>query len=746
MPNKQFNMEERKMKRSAIFMVIGIVSLAFLLMGFVGQSKKTIETNASLEKRIAALEAEIAELKAELQGSRGFQPAKKGGVTPIEGEVTSSSGGVSPKPKPLAWTEGTQGWDEDGTSIWTSNLAYKVGIGTATPGFNLDINGDIRITGGINDGTSFGAANNVLVADGAGGVQWSAAPGGSNAYIWNQYAAPQSPASWWIDGKGRADNSVVNDTALIGISTGDPSRGVYGESSPAAGSGVGVTGAGGYFGAAAWYEPSAGYIGGVLGTYYGEGVWGLADATYGGYTGVWGEGRNSGATGVCGSGNGIGLSYWGGAGVSGCSDDVGTFGYGDATSQSWGVYGLTAATDGAGVVGAGTSAGGGMWMQNSGVSGTSDAVGVYGYGSTTAGSNGMWARSDATDGRGLMAVGNAIDPPYTFGSGAGIEATGDVYGVVGFSEGAASYGVYGYALGTGSYGVRGRADDGQGVRGTSAAGGEGVYGYAGGVNETGIAGAGDAVASYYTLNTGSGGAFTGDNFGVAGYALATPSAVPPSEDTIVSAGYFDNINGNAFAYVAIDYFGVAYKIIGAGNMSTIMKTRAGNKVLFAPESPEPWFEDIGEGQLKNGTSGKILLDPKFLDCITVNAQHPLKVFVQLRDDCKGVYVKTYNDGFEVRELQGGTSNAAFSYRVIGSRKGNENLRFPQAPPRFAKRSTKTLEKNVMKPSLAKEIVVQKTSKKIGTKIKKSTTRKSENINLKRESLKGTEPLKKDMSK
>jgi hypothetical protein len=52
----------------------------------------------------------------------------------------------------------------------------------------------------------------------------------------------------------------------------------------------------------------------------------------------------------------------------------------------------------------------------------------------------------------------------------------------------------------------------------------------------------------------------------------------------------------------------------------------------------------------------------------------MKVFIQLRDDCKGTYVKTSDSGFDAFELQGGTSNASFSYRIVAKRKGYEDLR------------------------------------------------------------------------
>jgi len=215
-------------------------------------------------------------------------------------------------------------------------------------------------------------------------------------------------------------------------------------------------------------------------------------------------------------------------------------------------------------------------------------------------------------------------------------------------------------------------------------GGAGVFGRHIGTIGTGVVGLGNGGSSYVILTSGSGGAFTGDSIGVAGFSYGSAGTE--------AGGYFDNYNGTEYCYIALE---TGYKINGVGLVSTIMDTREGKKNLFAPESPEPWFEDLGEGQLKNGSSGKILLDPKFLDCITVDAQHPLKVFVQLRDDCKGVYVRTYDDGFEVKELQGGTSNARFSYRVVGAWKGHEDLRFPTAPPRLS-RATASVAKDKIK--------------------------------------------------
>ena len=45
------------------------------------------------------------------------------------------------------------------------------------------------------------------------------------------------------------------------------------------------------------------------------------------------------------------------------------------------------------------------------------------------------------------------------------------------------------------------------------------------------------------------------------------------------------------------------------------------------------------------------------------------VFLTPRGDCRGLYVRSQGGAsFEVRELAGGTSSVAFSYRIVGRRK------------------------------------------------------------------------------
>lgn len=134
-------------------------------------------------------------------------------------------------------------------------------------------------------------------------------------------------------------------------------------------------------------------------------------------------------------------------------------------------------------------------------------------------------------------------------------------------------------------------------------------------------------------------------------------------------GYAASMAGAAAVYAAGD-------LVYSGSLIHDTITSRGHRLLYAQESTEQWIEDFGEGRLENG-SARIDLDPLFLETVTIDAEHPMKVFIQLRDDCRGTYVRTGETGFDVHELQGGESHAAFSYRVVAKRKGYEEERMAE---------------------------------------------------------------------
>ena len=281
------------------------------------------------------------------------------------------------------------------------------------------------------------------------------------------------------------------------------------------------------------------------------------------------------------------------------------------------------------------------------------------------------------------------------------------------------YGVYGRATAAAGRGVYGVNTDPNGTAGyfvnSAAAGGGRGYGVYARTSQTRAAvlaindntqdgthpvgvrsSGGTTIALGPAFAGGTGGSFSGRGIGVAGWKIGV------LEDGR-GGGYFagdatdDDGDGIYFpthsVYVAWRTGGTNYKITGTGQVSTIvdgLNGRQDRKIMFAPEMPEIHFMDVGQGQLQGGRA-YIQLDPIFAKNIVVNEQHPLRVLIQLEDECNGVRVTNKSQhGFEVIELNGGTSNARFTYFVIANRAdekdeyGNviskhEGVRFPPAP-------------------------------------------------------------------
>jgi hypothetical protein len=349
---------------------------------------------------------------------------------------------------------------------------------------------------------------------------------------------------------------------------------------------------------------------------------------------------------------------------------------------------------------------------NNAVDGSAAGTGNAVYGQNTGTGNGVQGLSNNASGFGISAVNiNA--------SGTGIIAYGNNAG--GAFAAAGSGGAFAgtrmgvYAVSTNvsalvsSAGVIGRdaggsftmLNGGAGVTGTGANSGVGVLAYNSGtgyalyaINNgaassavngsnsnaggTGALFQGNGVVGSF-IGGGSGSSSCGSVLGV--YGLATTLA------NNTWGGYFTNGNGD-YAYVGgRTAGGVIQKINGPGAVSTIVKNTKGSLInLYCPESPEILFQDFGNGNLVNGQA-HIDLDPDFSKNILVNNNHPLRVIIQLEGDCKGVFVtnKTGN-GFDVKELQNGNSNVAFTWFVSANRADDiqnnsnfSNVRFGEAP-------------------------------------------------------------------
>ena len=211
-------------------------------------------------------------------------------------------------------------------------------------------------------------------------------------------------------------------------------------------------------------------------------------------------------------------------------------------------------------------------------------------------------------------------------------------------------------------------------------------------NGTGLATNGNGQPGSYLTN-GSGIVGNGSVIGMAGLASNTT--------TMAFGGYF--CNDGVYAYVGgwnlSNSIFTPYKIVGNGAVSTIVENTHGDKItMFAPESPEVLFQDYGTGALTNGIA-HINIDPDFARNIQVDGAHPIKVFVQLEGQCNGVYVDNKSaTGFDVVELNNGSSSVYFSWSVVATRKNEMiqgdngsklahfDVRFPPAPAIQAKKA------------------------------------------------------------
>lgn len=306
-----------------------------------------------------------------------------------------------------------------------------------------------------------------------------------------------------------------------------------------------------------------------------------------------------------------------------------------------------------------------FWASANGLSGAPAIAGAVSgnnigvYGSATQGI-GVQAMSD--DGHALMAQASEADKFAAWGANAHASGTG----VAGSGSNAT---LYYLTSGTG---------------GAFSSRHVGLFAYATDTTGTGIATMGNHVSdTVYTLADGSGGSFNGTKFGVYGVARNL------SGDR--AGGYFRTwsqapAHDSVWTYVGYNYAGTKYNVLGNGLNVEAFDAKDGSRLVFSTAATSPYIEDFGTGRLAGGHC-RVNLDPVFMECCNATDASPLMVFVTLNDDCRGVYVKTDERGFDVRELDGGKSTAAFSYRVVGARRGYTDGRLPRSPTGPANRAT-----------------------------------------------------------
>jgi hypothetical protein len=395
-------------------------------------------------------------------------------------------------------------------------------------------------------------------------------------------------------------------------------------------------------------------------------------------TGVFGWAENSSASEAYGGffhapSVGSGIHYGVHASAEGFSD-----------SSTYGSYGYAENASGGEVHG-------GFFETDPSGTGVHYGVRAEGYGSSSAKTYGCYGYAENTS------TGEAYGG-YFYADSSG---TGTHYGLKAEAVGISSQSTYGslnYArntsTGTAIAGYFWTQDYGTGTHiGVSAS----AYGSSSsecrGVNATGLnSSTGNAIGGFFsTSNAGSGnhyavyalgiGASSAISRGVYGYAANTSTGsayggyfVASSSGTGAKYGVWASapVDQGYAGYFDGDVY-IDDSLVVSGAKSAAVKVDNGEyRLLYCVESTENWFEDFGEGQLVNGRT-TVDIDPLFGQ--TINANLTYHVFLTPGGECNGLSVINKSaTSFEVRELQAGNSNVAFSYRIVAKRKGYEDIR------------------------------------------------------------------------
>jgi hypothetical protein len=281
-----------------------------------------------------------------------------------------------------------------------------------------------------------------------------------------------------------------------------------------------------------------------------------------------------------------------------------------------------------------------------------------------------------TAGGGLTVQGGPFAVRATGGQGSdlpgiGVHGVADGTGVIGEGE----TGVFGNSVGGGS-GVWGRSPQANGVQGVSDSyNASGVYG------QNNVGGWGVAGRTFGLLND--------DRAAVLGDSRRDPSTAAggPNGKAAGVLGFSETGYGGVFI---TGQAGSGVPWVNSGGLrvvGVIVKSQGeyaealphpdgSQRLLYAPLSPESWYEDFGRAELVQGRAD-VELDADFVALLGID-DGSYHVFLTPEGDSSGLYVRDRGArAFTVREHENGTSNVAFSYRVVTKSKHRQ-------PERLAK--------------------------------------------------------------
>jgi hypothetical protein len=208
----------------------------------------------------------------------------------------------------------------------------------------------------------------------------------------------------------------------------------------------------------------------------------------------------------------------------------------------------------------------------------------------------------------------------------------------------------------------------------------GIYGVQGAGSESGVFG-------------------SSDNYGVHGF----------------SSGLY-GVLGESISGTGVYYSG---GLAGTGTKSAIVNTNDGPKLVYCQESPENWFEDFGSAMIKNGmVIVSVAVD--FLQTVTINDDHPMKVFVTPNANLGNWWVEKRITDF-ILHAPNATDGAGFDYRIVAKRKGFETLRLDPIESAYTDRYLYPTVDEV--PDAYKEAWCKANLKKVSANVSPGLTKK-----------------------
>jgi hypothetical protein len=328
--------------------------------------------------------------------------------------------------------------------------------------------------------------------------------------------------------------------------------------------------------------------------------------------------------------------------------------------------------------------------------GVNTGLGTALYGYSSAG-RGVYALSDGTDA--IEAITNGSNKSALY---AHTTATG-ANGV--WATSSTGRGVYGYSMSGDAIEGVGHSVDRSGIYGRSDNGGWGVSGYTRSTLTTRA-----AIGSY---NEGNGPGMLGQSakgFGVSAngndasfYDLLGDLVLGGTKGEIFNFGDMLDLYTNDYVSIDLDNdnndtnsdFAIlnggdtaVFHVYENGNMtatgtkSAEVKTASyGPRLLYAVESPEVWFEDIGTAHLKDGAV-TVKFEPIFAETVDLKSDYHVYV-TPICEEAVVLFVSAKTaDGFTVQgvTLNNRPSSCAFDYRVMAKRLGYGDVRLAPALP------------------------------------------------------------------